>query len=344
MPDLVDGASIEVQGSARTPYIVKNVAGVYSCSCPSWRNQSQAIDRRTCKHIRLIRGEAAEQERLGSKLIPATATVAKNEVHSPPLLLAHAWDLEQDVTGWWLSEKLDGVRGYWDGSRFLSRQGNVFHAPEWFTTHLPPTALDGELWMARKSFQRTVSIVRRQDAGELWREIRYVVFDTPHAHEPFEHRQRELRRLLGDSRNPFVSVLPHQPCRDTDHLKQELARVVALGGEGVMLRQPDSRYEAGRSSTLLKVKTFHDAEATVLAHLPGSGRHKGRIGALLVAFPNGTQFSVGNGFTHKQREHPPVIGSVITVRYQELTDRGVPRFPSFVRVRADEPVGSPALK
>ncbi len=109
-----------------------------------------------------------------------------------------------------------------------------------------------------------------------------------------------------------------------------------------MLRQPGSRYEAGRSATLLKAKRFHDAEARVIEHLPGAGRHKGRLGALAVVLPDGTEFSVGTGFSDAQRERPPAVGSLITFRYQELTDRGVPRFPTFVRTRYDaEPVPSP---
>jgi DNA ligase-1 len=102
-----------------------------------------------------------------------------------------------------------------------------------------------------------------------------------------------------------------------------------------MLRQPGSRYEVGRSSTLLKVKSFHDAEARVLRHLPGEGRHKGRVGALFVALPNGTEFSVGTGLSDAERRDPPPVGSVITFRYQEFSDGGVPRFPSYVGVRHD---------
>ena len=56
MPDLKDGETAEVKGSARTPYILKNVGGVYSCTCPAWRNQSVSIERRTCKHIRGLPG------------------------------------------------------------------------------------------------------------------------------------------------------------------------------------------------------------------------------------------------------------------------------------------------
>jgi DNA ligase-1 len=132
-----------------------------------------------------------------------------------------------------------------------------------------------------------------------------------------------------------VRVLEQERCRGVAHLGEELARIDALGGEGLMVRQPDSHYEAGRSSTLLKIKRFHDAEARVIGHLPGAGRHKGRLGALDVELPDGTPFSVGTGFSDAQRENPPAVGSVITFRYQELSDRGVPRFPSFVRARRD---------
>ena len=109
-----------------------------------------------------------------------------------------------------------------------------------------------------------------------------------------------------------------------------------------MLRQPASKYEIGRSSTLLKVKTFHDAEAVVVDHQAGSGRHKGRLGALVVQLADGTQFSVGTGFSDSQRESPPPVGSTITFRYQELSDRGVPRFPSFVRASSASAASTPA--
>lgn len=254
---------------------------------------------------------------------------------APTLLLAESWNNSTDVTGWWLSEKLDGVRAYWDGKKFLSRQGNVFHAPDWFTAGLPAIPLDGELWLARKAFQRTVSIVRRQDGSNLWGEIKFRIFDAPALAEPFEHRIEYLCNCFSQLRLPYVGVLPQQRCRGLKHLADELELILAAGGEGLMLRQPGSKYESGRSSTLLKVKRFHDAEARVIEHQPGAGRHKGRMGALLVAFPEGTTFSVGTGFTDAQREDPPAIGSLITFRYQELSDRGVPRFPSFVRVRSD---------
>jgi len=335
MPDLRDGESVEIQGSAANPYIIKNVGGIFSCSCPAWRNQSLGIELRTCKHLRQFRGEAAERERLGQLSSPATASSNKSKPTAPRLLLAESWNDGTDVAGWWLSEKLDGVRACWTGEQFLSRGGNKFYAPAWFIAGLPPFPLDGELWLGRKQFQRTVSIVRRQDESDLWRELRFVIFDAPACTGVFENRLAYIERSLKKHQPAFAEPLHHYRCRDTDYLYEELARIDSLGGEGLMLRQPGSRYEAGRSSTLLKLKRFHDAEAIVVGHEPGKGRHKGRLGALLVQLHDGTQFAVGTGFTDAQRETPPSVGSAITFRFQELTDGGVPRFPSFVRVRRD---------
>lgn len=350
MPDIEDGESVEVQGSAIDPYVLKNTGGVYSCSCPAWRNQSTAIETRTCKHLRKYRGEQAEIERLGS--LPERATVVRRskpaaeggdnggsddtESSAPSILLAHSWTADIDPTDWWMSEKLDGVRAYWDGQKFISRQGNVYMAPDWFIQGLPTNIhLDGELWLARKAFQRAVSIVRRQDRNAQWKEITFLVFDAPLCEGLFEERVAFVKTTLENLKPAYARIVEHQQCTSHEHLLSELTRIEGLGGEGMMLRKPQSRYERGRSSTLLKVKTFHDAEATVIAHLPGTGKHKGRLGALSVQLPDGKSFSVGTGFSDHERETPPAIGSIITFRYQELSDGGIPRFPAYVRARTD---------
>ncbi len=344
MSDLADGQSIEVQGSAASPYVLKNTGGAYSCTCPAWRNQSPPPERRTCKHLIALRGRDAEEARIGD-LSPARAARAAKSTgvasggdapdDGPPILLAERWESHMDLAGWWMSEKLDGVRAYWDGAGFVTRLGNAFFAPAWFTAGLPAEPLDGELWGGRKRFQRTVSIARRQDRGEAWRELEFLVFDAPGLIAPFEQRIEHCRALLARSALPHVRLLEHRPCLGEEDLRAELARVERLGGEGLMLRKPGSLYVAGRSSTLLKVKSFLDAEARVLAHVPGKGRHKGRLGALLVELADGTRFNVGTGFSDEERRAPPPVGSVITYRYQELSDGGVPRFPSYLGIRDD---------
>jgi DNA ligase-1 len=169
----------------------------------------------------------------------------------------------------------------------------------------------------------------------LWEEVRYLVFDAPAAEGGFEARVKFVEDTLGKAKAEYARAHEHQLCKDVDCLRAELARVEALGGEGLMLRQPGSKYEAGRSSTLLKVKSFRDAEALVIGHQDGAGRHKGRLGALLVQLPNGIEFAVGTGFSDREREAPPAVGATVTFRYQELSEGGVPRFPSYVGERID---------
>jgi DNA ligase-1 len=190
--------------------------------------------------------------------------------------------------------------------------------------------LDGELWLGRGRFQDTVSVARSHDAGNEWRGIRYAAFDAPMALGGFEERLAAMRSALpGDGP---ACVLPQRICTGQDDLAAELARVEHQGGEGLMLRQPGSSYERKRSGTLLKVKTFQDAEAVVVGYDVGTGRNAGAVGALVACLQDGTEFRVSSGLTDTLRRCPPAIGTVFTFKYQQLTAAGVPRFPSFHRV------------
>jgi DNA ligase-1 len=352
---LADGQKVSVQGSSST-YELQRQGSVYSCTCPAWRNQGAPIGLRTCKHLRAYLGDAVETARIGSaapqtasRSTPrasggASSSSSGDSGKAPPILLAHKWEVDHDPTGWWMSEKLDGIRAYWDGEAFISRLGNKFYAPDWFISDLPADTLDGELWVGRKMFQKTTSIVRSGAQSDEWKKVTYVVFDAPNARGGFEDRLAHAQKVLKKAAAPHARWLDHVTCEGVDHLREELKRVEALGGEGLMLRQPKSSYAIGRSNSLLKVKTFHDAEARVIGHAPGTGKHKGRLGALVVELADGTKFNVGTGFSDAEREAPPKVGAVITFRYQELSNDGVPRFPSYVGERLDVKVPAKVSK
>ncbi len=264
-----------------------------------------------------------------------TAATQAAEKQAPRLLLAKVWDPSIDPTGWWMSEKYDGLRGYWDGQKLWTRQGNLIHAPDYFLAELPrDVALDGELWVGHGKFEETVSIVRSETPDDRWKRVHFMVFDAPQAKGGFEQRMQFLRDTFPEG-NKFARVVSQERCQGVTQLLAERDRVVKLGGEGLMLRQPESTYEAGRSPTLLKVKPYDDAEATVIAHEPGKGKYAGKLGALRVRTDDGREFSIGSGFTEAQRESPPPMGAVITYRFRGLTAKGLPRFPSFLRIRRD---------
>jgi DNA ligase-1 len=251
--------------------------------------------------------------------------------------LAERWERGAvDPTGWWVSEKLDGVRAYWNGHTLVSRLGKTLHAPAWFLAALPPSiALDGELFTGRGAFNETMRIVMQHAAEKAWADVAFVVFDAPAEDGPFEARARALDALVAALNVPHLRAVEHVQCTGVAHLDAMLARVIEDGGEGLMLRKAGSRYVGRRSPTLLKVKTFHQGEAIVRAHLAGTGHNADRVGSLECELPNGTRFSVGSGLTDAERESPPALGSVITFRYQELSRDGVPRFPTYVGVRLD---------
>jgi len=234
------------------------------------------------------------------------------------VMLAKKWE-ETDPKGWLMSEKLDGMRAYWSGQHFLSRNGNQLYPPLWFVVGLPPTPLDGELWLGRGQFQKCMSIVKKQTPTDDWKFIKYLVFDAPKHEEHgkparFEDRMKAVVAQLAGSQ--YAQAVGFRECLGMDHLNSTLGEVEKAGGEGLMLRRPGSLYEWKRSSSLLKVKSFNDEEAEVIGHEKGSGKHSDKMGALLCRTPDGRQFSVGSGFTDDQRRRPPKIGSIITYRYQ----------------------------
>lgn len=253
----------------------------------------------------------------------------------PPLLLANDYDdANVDLSRYWVSEKYDGVRAYWDGERLITRAGNTIHAPEWFTHGWPRESLDGELWAGRGQFEQVMATVRDLDPDPTaWRHIRFMVFDLPGHGGPFSTRLTSLRSLLSSLQIDWLREVTQSRVADEAALQLHLETLAAAGAEGLMLHRDDSLYRAERSDDLLKLKRHQDAEAQIVAHLPGQGKYLGMLGALLVRGADGTHFRIGTGFTDAQRRSPPPLGSWITYSYQNLTARGIPRFARFLRVK-----------
>ena len=261
------------------------------------------------------------------------------EAQPPALQLARVYQPGMPLDGYWVSEKLDGVRAYWDGAQLWSKGGNRIAAPEWFTRGYPDQAMEGELWMGRGRFAEVSAAVRRlRPQAQEWRQIRLMLFDLPESRQPFAVRVQEMRALVAASSSYTLEVVTQTPATDHDRLMQQLDKVMARGGEGLMLHHGDSVYHAGRSDAVLKVKRYQDAEARVIGHVGGQGKFAGMLGALQVETDDGRRFRLGTGFSDAERRDPPPIGSTVTFKYYGLTATGLPRFASFLRVREDAPV------
>ncbi|UVH60906.1 DNA ligase [Variovorax paradoxus] len=264
--------------------------------------------------------------------IAAPAAFAREA--APSLMLAEVYRPGMSLHDYWVSEKYDGVRGYWDGKQLWTRGGERIVAPAWFTAPLPKQPLDGELWAGRGQFARAVSTVRSQTPNDIaWREMHFMVFDLPAQGGDFTTRLAVLRKLLPITDAPWVVVVPQERATTHAALLALLDKTVKMGGEGLMLHRGSSQYRGERNSNLLKVKPYEDAEARVVEHVPGKGKHSGRLGALVVETADGKRFKLGTGLTDAERENPPAIGSWVTYRYNGTTAKGLPRFARFMRVR-----------
>ena len=264
---------------------------------------------------------------------------------APALLLAQVYRPGLPLQDYWVSEKYDGVRGFWDGRTLRTRGGETVRAPAWFTAGWPEVPMDGELWAGRGRFSHAQSTTRQQQPGDVaWRQIRFMVFDLPGDKGTFDQRLPALNALVESLGQPWVQAVPQRRVANDAALQALLHRTVRAGGEGLMLHRGASLYRAGRSDDLIKLKTHEDTEARVIAHLPGKGRHAGRMGALLVEMPSGQRFRLGAGFSDADRERPPPVGSWVTYRFRGTHNGGLPRFASFVRARADMPPDSLSIK
>jgi DNA ligase-1 len=283
-------------------------------------------------------------KRLGSGLLASMALMTAVALAAPAKVpLANVYQQGAPLADYWVSEKLDGVRAYWDGERLWSRRGNPFQAPGWFVSDFPPQPLDGELWLGRGHFAQLSGIVRTvRPVDADWRSVRFMVFDLPLADQTFDQRLPLLRELVSQAGSPYLAVVEQQRPGNHQQLMARRDKVIAVGGEGLMLRLGTSVYKAGRSDDLLKVKRFDDAEAIVMGILPGKGKYQGMMGALRVRLADNREFRIGSGFSDAERAEPPSPGSVITFKHSGHTTTGLPRFASFVRVRNDEPE-SPTL-
>jgi len=245
----------------------------------------------------------------------------------PDLLLLNNYSDDMNISSWYMSEKLDGVRAYWDGEKLISRNGKIFKAPQFFIKDFPKTELDGELWSKRGDFSRISSIVNTKLTQTEWKELTYNVFEVPNA------RGSLLTRLSNVQKSKYIKVVQQIKVENKIHLDAFLKSVENKGGEGVVVRDGSLNYYTGRNNNALKVKSYIDEECEVLSHNTGSGKYKDVLGSLECKMDNDKIIKIGTGFDNQERENPPAIGAVITFKYYGLTSKGNPRFPVFLRIR-----------
>lgn len=348
-----------------------------------------------------------------------------------------------NIAGWYVSDKLDGTRCFWDGgitrgaktesvpwasihdpktgarkakikpiaTGLWSRYGNPIMAPDWFLNQLPCCPLDGELWAGVGNFQLCRSICGGDEPDERFRQISYAVYSSPSFitvfgdgliknanflreisisdieafvkkrmmkfganfkflsdRATFDQELNFLRENL-ETQNDCVYMhrqtkLSNDETEARAQLEARIQSVVAAGGEGVIIRDPNANWVPKRHKSILKYKPYSDDEGTLVGFTSGRETDKGsrllgKIGALILDY-NGKRLELA-GLTDDEREfhHGDAykwamdnpgkemperftsskhfkVGQQITFIYRELSDDGIPKEARYLRPRDDE--------
>lgn len=251
--------------------------------------------------------------------------------------LQHAKSYEEniniDITKYFVSEKLDGLRGYWDGEKLRSKNGNVYQTPQWFIENLGTKPLDGELWIGYESFEKTLSIVSRLDNDADWYHIKYMIFDMPNENMPFKKRVDYMNGYVSSLGLKHVQIIPQQRLKNDAELNDLLALTTQKGGEGLMLHHEDAYYGSGSVNHLLKLKAHNESIGKVIGYTKGKGKYVNSVGSLKVELDDGMIINIGSGLTDTMRNNPPDLGTLIVFKYNGLTVNGKPRFARFKKMK-----------
>lgn len=261
-------------------------------------------------------------------------------------LLAQNFDNKNNHIGWFMSEKLDGIRCIFYNNHLYSRTAHTIHAPTWFIENISKslegtgvTMLDGELYTKRNDFQCICSIVKKDiPIDEEWKDIKYMVFDIPLENDlVFRDRYNKMMSILNNN-NLRVQIVIHNIISDISDIDKYLDEITNVDGEGIMLRDPNSYYEQKRSKSLIKYKKFSDDDAIITAVELGKGKYVKDIGKFKVKWLNEPhiEFYVGTGLDdniRKIKDKESLIGKVVKIKYYSVTGSGKPRFPVFIGFR-----------
>ena len=257
--------------------------------------------------------------------------------------------------GWLMSEKKDGLRARYnpETKRFISRNNKPYNAPSWFIESMPNVHLDGELFCGRGNFEKMGGARRKVPLNSDWFNYKFHVYDAPEMEATFDDRYKSLEKLVKEAEEhwniykkdlgeefekvtcPLV-LTNHYVVESIEHMKEYYQKVLDLGGEGIMLKNPSSDYENKRSNHLLKVKPDFDREAIIVDYKDGTGKYEGKLGAFICKqlINHDSYMTIDNvpdhefatsGMNDEVRDnykltHP--IGTVITFKCSGYTNSG----------------------
>eukprot|EP00026_Physarum_polycephalum_P002518 Phypoly_transcript_02525.p1 GENE.Phypoly_transcript_02525~~Phypoly_transcript_02525.p1 ORF type:complete len:833 (+),score=92.99 Phypoly_transcript_02525:54-2552(+) len=246
-----------------------------------------------------------------------------------PMTLRFTEETLSNSSTWWTGEKYDGIRCCWNSSDKIlyTRAGGMMELPDPFFQHMPLRFIDCEIWFGRGHFGEAQTLAN--NGLDMFNSafLRVVGFDDPAPGtrtQPFEERYQNILYAISPA-HPFFTLAMRMLILDHKHLMAALKQVLEEGGEGLVLRKPNSIYEPGRSPSLLKLKASRgDREGLVTGFKQNS---------VTLLLPEGTRFDVPlEQFYYNTK---PKKGDIVTFTYESISQRSMPVNMKIYRIRYD---------
>ncbi len=293
--------------------------------------------------------ESAYKDQLSTGYFENIKDIDKENYFSP--MLAKQWEDRKDEVDWvngnYISPKMDGLRAVITRNGATSRNGKKFVSFPHILKELeslfesyPNLILDGEIYCDKLSddFNKIISLAKKskptqEDLDESAQFIQYWIFDIPSVPGGYHERYTELKKLIKP--NKYIKICEHKLIKTPEEIETNLHKYIGQGFEGLMLNIFDGEYEQKRSKNILKCKLFQDDEFEIINITEGIGNRSGLYGYATLKMKNGNTFDAnarGNEELYRKilRNKNNYIGKMATVRYQNLTPDGIPRFPVII--------------
>lgn len=250
-------------------------------------------------------------------------------------MLVNKYKGDENLSGWVMSEKLQGVRGLWDGKTLKNRAGNIIPAPDFFTKCYPDFAIDGEIYSYKLPYEDITAATKGQNPN-AWIKIKHYIFDVPEAEGGLMQRLAVLQEYLDKNKCDTIKIIPQLPAISHKNMENYYNEIVTRNGQGVIVRDPNAPYKGGRSNKILKFKKQLDDECKILDYNNGTGKFSSTIISLTCKnLKDDKIFKIKSGIDKKVRNNPPKKGTIITYKYHGIKDDGSPKNPVFLYARED---------
>ena len=282
-----------------------------------------------------------ERKKVEEKVVP-------NKTYYP--MLAHQFNQKKKEIKYpcFVQPKLDGVRCVVVGGELYSRNGLLFPTLEHIKNELKLNTdnliLDGELYTDDINFEKIVGLVRKSKKTEEEEKnslkIYLNVFDYIDTNLDFENRLLNLNKFFENNKNlKYIKQVKTEECKNEEQIMEYLDKYTKEGFEGVIIRNKKGKYaENARSNNLQKLKKFIDEEFEIIDYTtPTAGKEIGCV-VWICKTKEGKKFNVRPSGNYEERKKQykqgkKYIGKMLTVKYQELTNDHVPRFPVGLAIR-----------